>query len=256
MAGCATPAERGHAAATARNLHASEIVGGGFTMRVFANGAAETGRLRIYFDGDGTPWLRGRQIATDPTPRRPLVLDLLRADPAAALLVARPCYYGGGPIAACSSELWTAARYGETVVDAMTQAVAALLPDPATRVTLIGYSGGGVIALLVAERIAQVDRVITVAANLDHGAWTRWHGYAPLTSSLNPTDIAVHRDFDQVHLMGGADRNVPPQLLARFRAGFPQARFVQFDEFDHVCCWTDVWPDLLATYDPEPVVEQ
>ena len=48
-------------------------------------------------------------------------------------------------------------------------------------VTFVGYSGGGVLAVLIAERLDNVAGVITVGANLDTDAWTEHHGYLPLT---------------------------------------------------------------------------
>jgi pimeloyl-ACP methyl ester carboxylesterase len=55
-----------------------------------------------------------------------------------------------------------------------------------TRLTLVGYSGGGTIAVLLAARRSDVAEVITVAANLDVGYWTQRDGLSPLTGSLDP----------------------------------------------------------------------
>ncbi len=232
-------------------MRLGEVVGGDFTLRTYANAAHGNGRLRIYLDGDGTPWVRGRAIARDPTARNPLALHLIARDPHAAILLNRPCYNGGGPIALCSPELWTSARYGEVVVGSMVDALNRIVTERgATHVTLVGYSGGGVIARLVANRVARVDRVLTVAANLDHEAWTRWHGFLPLEASHNPASLAPSRNVAEVHLFGGADENVPRHLLARYEARFTEATFVEIAGFDHRCCWVDAWPRLLAQYDP------
>jgi hypothetical protein len=44
------------------------------------------------------------------------------------------------------------------------------------------------VASLVAARRHDVVRLVTVAGNLDHLAWTTLHGVSPLTGSLNPAD--------------------------------------------------------------------
>ena len=73
--------------------------------------------LHVYLDGDGTPML-GSYPAADPTPRDPLVLDLMALDSTPSIYVGRPCYHGlsGAP---CSPSLWTSGRYSEPVVASM-----------------------------------------------------------------------------------------------------------------------------------------
>ena len=59
-------------------------------------------------------------------------------------------------------------RYSDEIVSSMTEAVrTAALQAKARSVVLVGYSGGGVLAVLIAERLDNVAAVITVGANLD-----------------------------------------------------------------------------------------
>ena len=48
------------------------------------------------------------------------------------------------------------------------------------------------------------DRV-TIAAPLDHAAWTAQHNVQPLVGSLNPADSQELRKIPQVHFLGGKD---------------------------------------------------
>jgi hypothetical protein len=244
------PAARFDARATQAGLTADEVAGAGFRHRTFAAPeSAGTGtRLHIYFDGDGTPFLRRRHIAADPTPRRPLTLDLIRQDEQRAVLLGRPCYHG--LLDGCEPSLWTLGRYSEPIVASMTAAAERVIEDGAyDSVVLIGYSGGGVLALLVAQRLDQVDAVVTVAANLDLAAWTAWHGYSPLVNSIDPAHIAVRPNLRQLHLTGAADRNVPPAVQRSLAERAPPGVFRTLPGFDHRCCWAETWRHQLAEID-------
>ena len=115
--------------------------------------------------------------------------------------------------------------------------------------TLIGYSGGGAVAALVAAGREDVEHLITVAGNLDHARWTRERALSPLKGSLNAAD--VWRDLveiPQMHFVGTDDDTVDPAIAAAFRARFPPESPVQIEtiaDFDHHCCWVEQWPELL-----------
>ena len=80
---------------------------------------------------------------------------------------------------------------------------------PYRNVVLIGYSGGGTIAWLMAARIPETTRVVTIAANLDIDEWTRIHDYSRLAGSLNPALApALTPAIEQLHFVGGRDTNV------------------------------------------------
>lgn len=247
LAGCAAPAVRFDETARAMGLQRSQVEGAGFDLSVFAvPGRPADGELHVYFDGDGTPWLHGSWPAADPTPRDPLVLEMMRRDPG-SLYLSRPCYDGMGPRARCTPALWTRARYGETVAASMAAALRRLLKTHhARRVVLIGYSGGGVLAMLVAARVAAVDRVITVAANLDVAAWTALHHYLPLDESLDPATLPpLPARIRQVHYAGGRDRNVPPDTVRGVIERQTDARLRVIRRYEHGCCWAQNWTELL-----------
>ncbi len=206
--------------------------------------------LHIYFSGDGTPWIHGTQIANDPTPREPLELRLMLEDPAPAVYIGRPCYLGLATAPGCGPASWTVGRYSEGTVASMTSAVQAVLEDsPASHVVLIGYSGGGVLAMLVANREARISTVVTVGANLDVRAWTELHGYSPLSQSLDPANVQEWRSsLRQIHLVGTDDGNVPPWIATNFAKGRPAVEVRTMAGFDHRCCWVAAWPALLTTF--------
>ena len=240
-ASCATPAQRIDARAQNAGLIRTIEQGTAFQHIVYARDVQGDATLTVFLEGDGVPWTDGLVPAADPTTRKPLALDLLLATKGAALYVTRPCYQSlSDP--ACRPELWTFARYGDPVVDSMMRVIAtqAAMRD-AKSVRLVGYSGGGVLAVLIAERLAQVSEVITIAANLDVAAWSSHHRYLPLTDSLDPARSERSHAFREVHLQGALDRTVPSSTTQRYFTRYPQAQQRTFAEFDHVCCWVEQW---------------
>ncbi len=255
LAGCGSPADRFEAAAASAGLLRSQVEGAGFRHAVFANDAPPTGALRVYIDGDGAPYL-GKAIAADPTPQQSLALALLAADHGPALYLGRPCYHRETRIGSCTSELWTRARYGETVVASMAAAVQSLIAGRGVRtVTFVGHSGGGTLAMLIARRIAETRAVVTIAANLDVAGWARY-ARQDLSGSLDPAVLPpLHAGIHQRHYRGGRDRVVPPASTAAALAS-PLSVLTIIDDFDHVCCWTRMWPKILAELDAAGDVSQ
>ncbi|MGE3775340.1 MAG: alpha/beta hydrolase, partial [Gammaproteobacteria bacterium] len=92
-----------------------------------------------------------------------------------------------------------------------------------------------------------VDRVVTVAANLDLEAWAAMHGYSPLSASLDPARRpSLPPRVVQIHYAGGRDRNVPPALIEAALQAQIGARLVVVDDVAHARGWITVWPLLLA----------
>jgi len=224
---------------------AERVPGDPFDHLVLQRPGPRTGRLHVYLEGDGTPWLAGVP-ARDPTPRKPLALSLMAADPSPSLYLGRPCYHGLDRGLACPSVLWTSARYSEAVVASMAAAMRRLVAaEGVEEIVWLGYSGGGSLAVLLAPRLPQSVAVVTVAANLDIDAWTDLHGDLPLTGSLNPArEPPLPARIVQIHYVGGQDRLVPADIVRRGASA--SARVVVMPRFDHVCCWEAAWPRILG----------
>ncbi len=209
------------------------------------------GRMVVYIEGDGNAWLSRSRISSDPTPDDPVALRLALRDPDPGVLyLARPCQYVGSKlITSCDSSLWTTGRYSPEVIEAMDRAITDSKLSSEDRLTLVGYSGGGVIATLVASRRMDVDELVTVAAPLDISAWANHHRVSPLKDSLNPSEhvpaLGSSREF---HFHGGRDLVVPPAIMKRYhrRVSRANVHFFSVPEFDHKCCWVRDWPKLLA----------
>lgn len=212
--------------------------------------------LTVYIEGDGFAYAAAGRRSMDPTPTDPLALRLALQHPGSGAVawLARPCQYGPRS-RNCRSDYWSIARFAPEVVESAGIALDRLKDDGggATRLILVGYSGGGALAALLAQRRSDVAALVTVAANLDVGAWTAAHRLTPLSRSLDPAaDAAQLSRTPQVHFIGADDRVVGPELargfVARMAADAP-VTIVVVPGQDHGCCWAARWPALATGAD-------
>ena len=213
---------------------------------------SESGELTVYIEGDGKSWTTRTERPDDPTPRTPSVLELALSDTGDAAYLARPCQYlPPARLGACSPDFWSLARYGEDVVAAIDAALDSLKARTgAEMLRLVGFSGGGQLAVLAAARRDDVLGIITIAGNLDHGIWTRVLDVTPLRDSLNAADVAeAVQHIPQVHYLGEEDSNTTRKVLDGYLGRMTdtgRSHVIVVPGFTHSCCWTDAWPGLVA----------
>jgi hypothetical protein len=205
------------------------------------------GVLDVYIEGDGAAWPTPFHPPRDPTPTEPIALAMAAADPAPAVVyLGRPCQYlEAAELAACSPEYWTTSRFAPEVVTAYMAFLDRYKEaSGARRLRLFGHSGGGVLATLLAARRTDVVQLVTVAAPLAVTEWTAWHKMTPLLGSLDPAMAVEGQLPPATHFVGGRDSIVPPRLVAIFAAR-TEGKLHEVPEFDHQCCWSRDWRQLL-----------
>src|SRR5271166_122034 len=222
LAACASPARHADDFARRSGFTREIVRGDGFRHLIYRNSAAAparaevgaragvgAGTLHVYIEGDGTPYRQPDTIAADPTPHNPLMLRLMALDPSPSIYVGRPCYFEAHRDPACNSAYWTLRRFGPEVLASMQTVLdAERMRAGASRLELFGHSGGGTLAVLLAQRMDAVSKLVTIGANLDLAAWCRLHGYSPLTGSLSPVDLPPPRaTLELLHLVGADDTN-------------------------------------------------
>ena len=215
--------------------------------------------LHIYLEGDGMAFITRTRPSSDPTPQDPVAFRLAVRHPGSepVLYLGRPCQYvEGADKKNCSEAVWTSDRMSERVV----RSISAVLEQAksatgTTRLALYGFSGGGGIAALLAQRRQDVIFLGTVAGNLDHHFWTTRMHLTPLHASLNPMDAAaLTAHIPQLHISGGKDSVIPSKIAERWCAALPPAsscRHRHIPDMTHGGAWERVWPDLLRHYERE-----
>lgn len=224
-----------------------------FDLTAFIGPQTPRGILHVYIEGDGFAWVTRHQPSRNPTPIDPVAFQLAVLDSQDAVYLARPCQYIAVYERECDQRYWTSGRFAPEVIDAMDEAITLLKRKSGHgKLVLIGYSGGGAIAALVAARRADVMHLVTVAGNLDHKAWARLHAIPELRGSLNPSDYGSKlAGVRQTHFVGQRDSVVPVEVYRSYRAALPDdANIVMkiVPDADHGCCWESVWPELLRGF--------
>ena len=260
LAGCAqlpwqSPQEVAARLAASAGFQQQTINTGDFRLtsflRVNVTAAAPPESLTVYIEGDGAAWHSPILPPRDPTPGNPIALKLASRDPAAAVAyLARPCQYlSNAELAHCDYRYWTSARYAPEVLRSMNQAIEFLRRNSgASRLRLVGFSGGGVIAAALAAERLDVGEVVAIAAPLDLHLWTDFHKITPLAFAPNPIKALAERpDVELRFFAGSADNTVPSGYVDNLRKQMPFARFHTIASYTHECCWTEQWPALLQT---------
>lgn len=231
------------------------VVSAGFKHALVSKSGASP-RLHVYIEGDGIPFESRFVIAKDPSPTNPLMLHLMELDKTQSLYLGRPCYFNRSHAdltdERCTPNYWTHARYSDAVVESMISALRSYLRlHPARGISLIGHSGGGTLAMLMAARMPEVDQIVTLAGNLDTEAWAKLHHYTPLKDSPNPANLSADKlPHHQLHIGGDKDTNIPPALAQPLLSRLGLAMVI-IPNADHNCCWINHWPQLLHQIDAQ-----
>lgn len=229
------------------------IDAGKFEILTYSRVSSTGTTLTVYIEGDGHAWRARHQLSNDPTPRNPLALKLAALDSTPNVVyLGRPCQYvlKAGKGKNCTEDCWSTGRFSEDIVDAIDRAISIMKEMSfAPKVSLVGYSGGGGLAVLVAARRHDVLNLRTIAANLDHQEFSRHHNTTPLYDSLNPADAAGQvRHIPQLHFIGGRDSVVPAAIAARFIARQSPdncSAVIEVKEANHAEGWLSLWPSCL-----------
>lgn len=224
---------------------------GDFTLLSYQRFNQRADSLRIYIEGDGRAWENKNKLSRDPTPSNPVALRLAAADQADNLAyIARPGQYPELGSPECEWKYWSTFRFASEVVEAFNLVIDGLKEKSgAKHVELVGYSGGGAIAVLVAARRSDVIGLRTVAGNLNPKAFCVYHRVSQLDGSLDPLEVAQKiAHIPQRHFVGSKDKITPLILAESFveaEGDKDYARITVVDGATHNQGWEKRWDELL-----------
>ena len=175
------------------------------TFAVWEKITQPEGPLRIYIEGDGTP-----------DPKSPVAFELAQRDTTPNVIyVARPCQY-----LLCDEcdnpALWKEERFNEEIVNEMKDLIVYLSHKYKTpSLDLIGYDGGGTMAMLLATKIP-LARVVTIGSVLNTQEYVAEKNISPI-NGMNPADnMGKLARIPQVHYVGKKDTVIPMKYTKRF----------------------------------------
>lgn len=207
--------------------------------------------VNIYIEGDGRAWITRSLLSSDPSPQSPTVMRLATIDPHPNVVyLARPCQYSPEDLkTVCDNKYWSIARYAPTVVASMDSAITHIKNQASCKkINLIGYSGGGALAILIAARRNDVATIRTIAGNLDLDTMDKIHKTTPLSESMNPMDFVTQvKHIPQLHFVGAQDNIVPKVIAFNFAraARLDANKVVIINDASHNKNWHKHWAKLL-----------
>jgi hypothetical protein len=227
------------------------IKAGDFTLMTCQRFNKRSDNVSVYIEGDGRAWETKYRLSGDPTPSNPVALKLAAVDPADNIAyIARPGQYPPSGFPECDARYWSGFRFAPEVIYSFNRAIDILKEKSmAKHVELVGYSGGGAIAVLVAAQRSDVVALRTVAGNLDTNAFCTLHHVSQLDASLNPLDFAVKvAHIPQRHFVGRRDKVIPLAIAQSFvtmEKDKDYARITIVDSLSHNDGWHKRWKELL-----------
>lgn len=196
--------------------------------------------LNIYIEGDGLAFVNKNRISSNPTPINSVSQKLMQTDKSSCkIYLARPCQYYNS--SSCNSSYWTNKRFSAEVLNSYDEVLTYIKNKYQNNTfTLIGHSGGGAIATILASYRDDINYLITVAGNLDIEKWIDIKNLTPLEGSLNPKDFTKKLEGKkQFHLVGNKDDVVPKEVFLSYYKSFEDKKSIQYKiiEANHSCCY-------------------
>jgi pimeloyl-ACP methyl ester carboxylesterase len=228
------------------------VKAGIFTLTTYERLKGPSETIRIYIEGDGRAWESKGRLSDDPTPSNPIALGLATADSSDAVVyIARPGQFPDTFPSGCDPTYWSQRRFAPEVVEALDKVIDKVKERSGARsVEIVGYSGGGALAVLVAARRSDVSSIRTVAGNLEPKALCEYHNVSQLEGSMDPLDFAQKvAHIPQFHFVGGNDKAIPAFIARSFIAksgGLGDNRIIVINDASHTNGWQQRWQELLA----------
>ncbi len=199
--------------------------------------------FNIFIEGDGFSWVTRSQPSLNPTPKQHVALNIaLNQSKNNTIYVSRPCQnVFDKNFRNCNVDYWTNKILSNDVIFSLNEFLDFTKKRyQIQKFNLIGYSGGGIGALLLAAQRDDVELVVTIASNIDADAWTTYHKILKL-DVINPATLSKKLSkIKQIHYVGQKDQNVPLSISQSYLSKVKEThniKVISIENNTHSCCW-------------------
>lgn len=230
-----------------QTLHGSQ-----FNIVTFYKISSATPTATLFIEGDGLAWLSKKRISPNPTPINPIGLKLATHDHSSNIFyLARPCQYLDLKSEKnCDLPYWTSKRASTEIIESINEAISRIKQQfNIDTFRLVGYSGGGTIATIIATYRDDIEDLRTVAGNLDIDVFVKQHNISPLSGSINPVDYAEKLvSIPQQHYISYNDEIISQNItesyishLKKYDQGLHCVQVIETDVPSHSTGWENYW---------------
>ncbi len=200
--------------------------------------------IRVYLEGDGKAYINSRLPSINPTPRSYFFVNLMFEDDYPNIIyIARPCQYFKDD-SKCDIQYWTINRFSQEIINSVNEVLKNFKDK---ELELVGYSGGGQIALQLASKDnnKNIINIRTIAGNLDPDEFTNIHQVSKL--EFAKLDFNRLSKIPQVHFVGTYDDIVPSSVSSRYIDKLESSnctKIIEVNMATHYQGWSN-WPSLI-----------
>lgn len=200
--------------------------------------------LNIYIEGDGLSWVSKNKISENPTPINPISLKLMLKDNNDCKI------YFGRPFQFINSnesdnKYWTNYRFNQIIIDSYNELINNIkLQYSINKINIIGYSGGGSISTIIASERNDINKLITIAGNLDIDKWVEINNISKLDGSINPINrLNKLNNIKQIHFIGLNDNIVSNEVFYSFYNKSNDKKNIEYFKIE--ATHNDNWENLI-----------
>lgn len=230
-----------------------DVAAGPFTLKGYERVHQKGEVADLYIEGSDFVTVDGTISELNPTPKRPVGLELAAMDPNANVIwLARPCQYRKSMVgeASCPTKYLTTHMFAPEVLTAYNTALSDIKARyQLTGFNLVGFGSGGGLAAILAGQRDDVKTLRTVAGLLDTQTYAATHGLPGFEASFNPIDSVPNLvNKPQHHYIAQFDGVVPNTVYHSFAQAFGDDRCLGYtfiQDVDHTYAWQDNWAALV-----------
>ena len=234
-----------------------DVAAGPFTLKAFERVHNKGAVADLYIEGSGNVMVDDTNFEADPTPKRPVGMQLAAMDPNANVIyLARPCQYRKQMAGAkeCPTKYLTTDMFAPDVIDAYDKAIDEIKARyEIDAFNIVGFGSGGGLAAILAGKRDDIKTLRTVAGLLDTQTYATAHQLTGYEGSFNPIDsVPALMNKPQHHYIAQFDAVIPNTIYHSYAQAFGDDRCLGYtfiQDVDHTYDWAENW----AAFVKEPV---